>query len=103
LTSLVAARLFKLMDRVRSQTAEGRYVIKERDQEREKILDFAKYFVKNVFEESFESDRARLAGRQLNIIRDTCEFLYRLEMDKERRQRQVQPLDTSNSSSEEEE
>jgi CRISPR-associated protein Csc3 len=66
-------------------------------------LDFAKYFVKNVFEESFESDRARLAGRQLNIIRDTCEFLYRLEMDKERRQRQVQPLDTSNSSSEEEE
>jgi CRISPR-associated protein Csc3 len=91
------------MDRVRSQTAEGRYVIKERDQEREKILDFAKYFVKNVFEESFESDRARLAGRQLNIIRDTCEFLYRLEMDKERRQRQVQPLDTSNSSSEEEE
>ena len=103
LTSLVAARLFKLMDRVRSQTAEGRYVIKEREQEREKILDFAKYFVKNVFEESFESDRARLAGRQLNIIRDTCEFLYRLEMDKERRQRQVQPLDTSNSSSEEEE
>jgi CRISPR-associated protein Csc3 len=57
------------MDRVRSQTAEGRYVIKERDQERQKILHFAKYFVKNVFEESFESDRARLAGRQLNIIR----------------------------------
>ncbi|MFM7882412.1 MAG: type I-D CRISPR-associated protein Cas10d/Csc3, partial [Microcystis panniformis] len=69
LTSLVAARLFKLMDRVRSQTAEGRYVIKERDQEREKILDFAKYFVKDVFEKSFKSDRARLAGRQLNLIR----------------------------------
>jgi CRISPR-associated protein Csc3 len=44
--------------------------------------------VVEVFEKSFRCDRARLAGRQLNLIRDTCEFLYRLEDDKENRQRQ---------------
>jgi CRISPR-associated protein Csc3 len=37
----------------------------------------------DVFDKSFAGDRARLAGRQLNLIRDTCEFLYRLEDDKE--------------------
>ncbi|MGL5807342.1 MAG: hypothetical protein ACRC11_18215, partial [Xenococcaceae cyanobacterium] len=40
------------------------------------------YFVLEVFEGTFKGDRARLAGRQLNLIRDTCEFLYRLEEDK---------------------
>lgn len=75
------------MNRVHSSTAEGRWVFKnsERDQEREAILDFARYFVIEVFEGTFKGDRARLAGRQLNLIRDTCEFLYRLEDDKERR------------------
>ena len=81
----VAARIFTLMNRVHSSTAEGRWVIAKRDEEREKILDFARYFVEEVFEKSFAGDRARLAGRQLNLIRDTCEFLYRLENDKERR------------------
>jgi CRISPR-associated protein Csc3 len=50
---------------------------------REAILDFSRHFVVEVFEKSFAGDRARLAGRQLNLIRDTCEFLYRLEDDKE--------------------
>jgi hypothetical protein len=34
-----------------------------------------------------KGDRARLAGTQLNLIRDTCDYLYRLEDDKERRER----------------
>jgi CRISPR-associated protein Csc3 len=42
--------------------------------------------VVEVFEKSFAGDRARLAGRQINLIRDTCEFLYRLENDKENRE-----------------
>lgn len=93
LVDYVAARLFSLMNRVHNSTAEGRWVFKnsERDQEREAILDFARYFVLQVFEGTFRSDRARLAGRQLNLIRDTCEFLYRLEDDKERRARKDQP------------
>ncbi|MFQ4140913.1 type I-D CRISPR-associated protein Cas10d/Csc3 [Chlorogloeopsis sp. ULAP02] len=83
LVAAVAAEVFKLMDRVHSSTAEGRWVMSKREEERQAVLDFARYFVVEVFEKSFAGDRARLAGRQLNLIRDTCEFLYRLEDDKE--------------------
>ncbi|MFM5887995.1 MAG: type I-D CRISPR-associated protein Cas10d/Csc3, partial [Dolichospermum sp.] len=83
LTLAVAAEIFKLMDRVHSSTAEGRWMMNKREEERQAVLEFSKYFVEDVFEKCFKSDRARLAGRQLNLIRDTCEFLYRLADDKE--------------------
>lgn len=88
LVAAVAAEVFKLMDRVHASTAEGRWVMSKREEERQAVLDFARYFVKDVFEQSFAGDRARLAGRQLNLIRDTCEFLYRLEDDQENRAKQ---------------
>ena len=90
LAETVAAKIFKLMERVHNSTAEGRWVIAKRDEEHDAIMDFANYFVIEVFEKSFAGDRARLAGRQLNLIRDTCEFLYRLEGDKEYRARKEQ-------------
>lgn len=83
LVMTVAAEVFKLMDRVHSSTAEGRWVFSNREEERQAVLNFAQYFVIDVFEKSFAGDRARLAGRQLNLLRDTCEFLYRLEDDKD--------------------
>lgn len=83
LVTVVAAEVSKLMDRVHNSTAEGRWIISDREKERQLVLDFARYFVTEVFEKAFASDRARLAGRQLNLIRDTCEFLYRLEQDRE--------------------
>ena len=86
LVAAVASEVFKLMDRVRAARAEGFAMILDREDERQAILDFAKYFVVEVFEKAFSGDRARLAGRQLNLLRDTCEFLYRLEQDKENRQ-----------------
>ncbi|MBW4554446.1 MAG: type I-D CRISPR-associated protein Cas10d/Csc3 [Trichormus sp. ATA11-4-KO1] len=90
LVAAVAAEVFKLMDRVHSSTAEGRWVMSKREEERQAVLEFAKYFVQEVFEKSFAGDRARLAGRQLNLIRDTCEFLYRLEDDKENAEKVVE-------------
>jgi len=39
--------------------------------------------------ETFKGDRARLAGRQINLIRDTCEFLYRLAQDQENQERKA--------------
>ena len=90
LIAAVAAEIFKLMDRVHASTAEGRWIFSKREEEREAILDFARYFVEDVFEKSFAGDRARLAGRQINLIRDTCEFLYRLEDDKENRAKKEQ-------------
>lgn len=95
LVSVVAAEVSKLMDRVHSSTAEGRWIFSKREEEREKILEFARYFVEEVFEKSFAGDRARLAGRQINLIRDTCEFLYRLENDKDNRARDDKSPDES--------
>ena len=83
LVATVAAEVFKLMDRVHASTAEGRWVLSKREEERQVVLEFARYFVIDVFEKAFAGDRARLAGRQLNLLRDTCEFLYRLADDKE--------------------
>lgn len=84
----VAAEVFKLMDRVRGARAEGFTQMRSREDERQAILEFARYFVDDVFEQTFAGDRARLAGRQLNLIRDTCELIYRLEQDREN---QVRP------------
>jgi CRISPR-associated protein Csc3 len=86
LAAAVAAEVFKLMDRVHSSTAEGRWVVSNREKERQLVLEFASYFVFEVFEKCFAGDRARLAGRQINLIRDTCEFLYRLENDNDNQQ-----------------
>jgi CRISPR-associated protein Csc3 len=88
LVDVVAAEVNKLMDRVRASTAEGRWVISQREEERQAVWEFARYFVEEVFEKSFSRDRARLAGRQLNLLKDTCEFLYRLEQDKENQENQ---------------
>lgn len=83
----VAGEISKLMDRVHADTAEGRWVFNnnQREEERQAVLEFSKYFVGEVFENAFAGDRARLAGRQINLIRDACEFLYRLEDDRENR------------------
>lgn len=98
LVAAVAAEVFKLMDRVHASTADGRWIIGNREEERQAVLEFARYWVEEVFEKAFRCDRARLAGRQLNLIRDTCEFLYRLEDDKEWRiQKEQEKPENSNS------
>jgi CRISPR-associated protein Csc3 len=96
LTDMVAAKLAKLMSNVRRRTAEGKPTLilidgkwkpaLTSEQERQAIYDFAKFFVEVIFTETFKSDRARLAGTQLNLIRDTCDYLYRLEDDKVRQE-----------------
>jgi CRISPR-associated protein Csc3 len=83
LVNVVAAAVFELMKRVRNSNSEGYAILNNLELERQKILEFARYFVEEVFEKSFAGDRGRLAGRQINLIRDTCEFLYRLAQDKE--------------------
>jgi CRISPR-associated protein Csc3 len=97
LIDVVAARLAKLMNNVRRRAAEGKPTLAfvegkwkpalTSEEERQAIYDFAKYFVEVIFDGSFKRDRARLAGTQLNLIRDTCDYLYRLEEDKERQER----------------
>lgn len=101
LVAVVAAEIFKLMDRVHKFTAEGYGPIQDREKERQKVLEFARYFVEEVFEKTFKGDRARLAGKQLNLLRDTCEFLYRLEQDKDNaKDAQEKPKSKANSEEE---
>ncbi|MDB9374437.1 type I-D CRISPR-associated protein Cas10d/Csc3 [Nodularia sphaerocarpa] len=85
LVDLVTAELFQLMKRVHASRAEGRWILSNREEELQAIRDFAEYFVCKVFSESFAGDRARLQGRQMNYIRNTCEYLYRLANYEERR------------------
>lgn len=103
LTYVVAARLAKLMNNVRRGAAEGKPTSTFVDgkwkpaltpeEERQAVYDFANYFVKEIFEVNFKCDRARLAGTQLNLIRDTCEYLYRLADDEERKNRPIEEPD----------
>ncbi|KYC39370.1 type I-D CRISPR-associated protein Cas10d/Csc3 [Scytonema hofmannii PCC 7110] len=84
LIDLVTAEVFQLMKRVHASRAEGRWMISKKEEELHAIRDFAEYFVVKVFNESFVGDRARLQGRQMNYIRNTCEYLYRLSNYEER-------------------
>lgn len=97
LTDVVAGRLSKLMNNVRRKASEGKPTLAlidgkwkpalTNEEERMAIYEFARYFVEEIFEANLKGDRARLAGRQLNLIRETCEYLYRLEDDRERQER----------------
>jgi CRISPR-associated protein Csc3 len=92
------------MNNVRRRAAEGKPTLTlvegkwkpalSFEEERQAVLEFATYFVEAIFDGKFKCDRARLAGTQLNLIRDTCEYLYRIEDDRERRERkQDEPED----------
>lgn len=91
LIDVVAARIAKLMTNVSRGAAEGKptFVFIDgkwkraltSEEERKAIYEFAQFFVQELFENTFKSDRARLAGTQLNLIRDTCDYIYRLEED----------------------
>ncbi|MDK3159156.1 type I-D CRISPR-associated protein Cas10d/Csc3 [Kamptonema cortianum] len=103
LTDVVAARIAKLMTNVRRKTAEGKPTFTlvdgkwkpalNSEEERQAVYEFAKYFVEVIFAETFKGDRARLAGMQLNLIRDTCDYLYRLEEDREWRDRKAKGIE----------
>lgn len=103
LTDLIAGRLAKLMNNVRRKTAEGKPTLAYVDgkwkpaltseEERQAIYQFSQYFVEVIFQGSFKGDRARLAGTQLNLIRDTAEFIYRLSDDEERKNKPINEPD----------
>jgi CRISPR-associated protein Csc3 len=100
LTYIVGGKLAQLMTNVRRGTAEGKPTLTFVDgkwkpaltieQERQAIYEFSQFFVKEIFEGAFKGDRSRLAGTQLNLIRGTCDYLYRLEDDRERQERKVE-------------
>jgi CRISPR-associated protein Csc3 len=84
LTGAIAGRIQKLMDQLHSGNgALGRWVIPDRAEERQAVLEFAQYLVNEVFYKSFNGDVGRFMGKQRGYIEDTCEFLYRTAQDEE--------------------
>lgn len=84
LAEAIAGRLLKLMRQIHgSGGALGRWVIENPEQERQAILEFANYLVNNVFYAQFGGEIGRFSGRQRGYLEDTCEFLYRVEQDKQ--------------------
>jgi CRISPR-associated protein Csc3 len=89
LTDAVAASLNKLLDRVLNNSAEGYTPIKGSEDRRHAVREFAEYFVNDLFLGALKGDVARLAGQQLNLLRDTCDTLYREMNDLERAEKRA--------------
>lgn len=89
LVDVVAAEINALMQRVHRSEAEGRWMILRGEEERPVIREFAEYFVNDLFIGALKGDAARLAGQQLNLLRDTCDTLYREMDDRERAERRA--------------
>ena len=78
LVALVRGELSAFMSRVLSGSADGYSVKGQKGAERDAaIQSFAEYFVNNVFMAAFRGDRAALRGKQLNLIKNACEVIYR--------------------------
>lgn len=89
LTDAVAGSLNKLLDRVLSSSAEGFLPIRDPAERRLAVREFAEYFVNDLFIGALKGDAARLAGTQLNLLRDTCDTLYREMGDRERAEKRA--------------
>lgn len=89
LVDLVAAELNALLQRVHRSEAEGRWVVSNSEEERSLVREFAEYFVNELFLGALKGDSARLAGAQLNLLRDTCDTLYREMDDRERAEKRA--------------
>jgi CRISPR-associated protein Csc3 len=73
----VQGRLNALMESVGRRGAGGYRCCAANEQE-QRIRAFAKYFVDDVFHGACNGDRARLRGRQLNLLMNACEIVYRV-------------------------
>ncbi|HAJ38526.1 MAG TPA: hypothetical protein DCL15_22900 [Chloroflexi bacterium] len=84
LVEIVRGELFGFIDRVASKRADGyvphievdgKYVVDEAA-----IQQFATYFVNDLFYGALRGDVSALRGRQLNLLKNACEVIYR-DMD----------------------
>lgn len=89
LVDVVTAEMNALTQRVHRSEAEGRWVISNAEEERRTVREFAEYFVNDLFIGALKGDAARLAGAQLNLLRDTCDTLYREMDDRERAEKRA--------------
>ena len=81
----VLGRISAHMKQVRDKTAKGRWVISDRAEEMQAIVEFANFMVFHVLGEKFNGDKASFSSKKgIGLIEDACDALYRLEQDKGR-------------------
>jgi len=101
LIEAVQGRLSKFLDNVDRGSADGsipRWI--DRATRDASLEAFSRYMVKEVYRNAFGGDRAALAGRQLNLLKNACEAIYMAEQRREWRERGEQPDETENSAAE---
>jgi CRISPR-associated protein Csc3 len=94
LIEVARGELQAFMDRVRNDQADGRLsprLATESPQEAAQRRDeymrrFVEYFVGTIFYETLRGDVAALRGRQLNLLKNTYETLYRDAVAQDRKQ-----------------
>lgn len=59
------------------------------------IKEFANYFVKTIYRDVFGGNRAALAGKQLNLLKNACEAIYIAEQRREWKERGEEPEEPS--------
>lgn len=81
LVEIVRGELFGFVERVASKRADGYVPRIEIDGKRvideEAIKQFAIYFVNDLFYGALRGDVSALRGRQLNLLKNACEVIYR--------------------------
>ncbi|MGQ9926801.1 MAG: type I-D CRISPR-associated protein Cas10d/Csc3 [Chloroflexaceae bacterium] len=101
LIEAVQGRLSKFLDNVARGSADGtipRWIPLET---RNASLEaFSRYMVEEVYRKAFGGDRAALAGRQLNLLKNACEAIYIDEQRREWRERSEQPDETEDGAAE---
>jgi len=81
----VLGRISAHMKQVRGKTAKGRWVISDRAEEMQAVVEFANFMVFHVLGEKFNGDKASFSSKKgIGLIEDACDALYRLEQDKGR-------------------
>lgn len=84
LVAAVAGALEKDMRAVKTHAAKGFWVLSDDSEQREAIFNFARFFVEELYINSFKKDKSKFSSEKgIGLIEDTVECLYRLEQDKE--------------------
>lgn len=88
LREAVQGRLEKFVERVEKRGADGAIPGWIQPSVRQAALEeFAGYFVNTVYRQVFGGNRAALAGKQLNLLKNACESIYMAEQRREWRER----------------
>jgi CRISPR-associated protein Csc3 len=94
LFEVVRSRLEQFVERVSTNKADGTlpmWLYPEKETRglmiQAAIEDFARYFVETIYRDVFKQDRAALAGKQLNLLKNACESIYMAEQRREWRER----------------